>query len=421
MAKLVVGLFDTLSEAQAAIQDLHAAGFRSEDISFLAQGEYDVEREGRRTEADTGTEAEAGAAVGATSGALLGGLGGLLVGLGTLAIPGVGPVVGAGVLLSTLVGAGVGAAAGGLIGVLVGAGIPEEEAHVYAEGIRRGGALVTVQTATEEAAYRAADILNRHHAVDIDQRHQEYREAGWTRFDETAGPYAAAGAGYASVSPVDRDTAYAGTTGTAYGSMAETPERADYDTTLDTADRRQSTDYARSDIQQGSEVTVPVVEEEARVSKREMEGSGARVTTRVEETPVEEQVTVRDETVDVERRPADRPASEADLAAFQEGTVEVRERYEEPVVEKEARVVEEIEIRKDVDERTETVQDTVRRTDVDVEDLSGQATAGGYRETGTALPESTTEQREPELTDRIEEATGRDIDRDEDIAGRGQA
>ncbi len=117
---------------------------------------------------------------------------------------------------------------------------------------------------------------------------------------------------------------------------------------------------------------MPVVEEELRVGKREVESGGARVTTRVEETPVEEQVTVRDETVEVERRVVDRPASGADLAAFQEGTVEVRERYEEPVVEKEARVTGEVGIRKDVDERTETVQDTVRRTDVDVEDLSGK-------------------------------------------------
>ncbi len=116
------------------------------------------------------------------------------------------------------------------------------------------------------------------------------------------------------------------------------------------------------------EAVVPIVEEELRVGKRPVERGGIRIHKRVEETPVSEQVTLRDETVDVERRPVDRPASEADVAAVREGAFEVHERDEEAVVDKEARVVEELVVNKDVEERTETVQDTVRRTDVDVDE-----------------------------------------------------
>jgi uncharacterized protein (TIGR02271 family) len=117
------------------------------------------------------------------------------------------------------------------------------------------------------------------------------------------------------------------------------------------------------------EAVVPIVEEELRVGKRPVERGGIRIHKRVEEKPVSEQVTLRDETVEVQRRPVDRAVSEADLAAAQDGTFEVRERDEEAVVDKQARVVEEVVIDKDVEERTETVQDTLRRTDVDVEQV----------------------------------------------------
>ena len=117
---------------------------------------------------------------------------------------------------------------------------------------------------------------------------------------------------------------------------------------------------------------MPIIEEEVRIGKRPVERGGIRIHQRVTEQPVSEQVRLRDETVDVKRRPADRPASEADLAAMHEGTFEVREHAEEAIVDKQARVVEEVVIDKDVQERTETVRDTARRTDVDVEQLRGR-------------------------------------------------
>jgi uncharacterized protein (TIGR02271 family) len=115
--------------------------------------------------------------------------------------------------------------------------------------------------------------------------------------------------------------------------------------------------------------SIPVVEEELKVGKRDIRRAGVRVYTHVSERPVEEQVPLRDETIKVDRRPADRPANEADLKSFEEGTVELTETDEEPVVIKRARVVEEVVISKDVDERTETVRDSVRRGDVEVERL----------------------------------------------------
>ncbi len=124
------------------------------------------------------------------------------------------------------------------------------------------------------------------------------------------------------------------------------------------------------------EAVIPVVEEELQVGKRAVERGGVQVNVGVEQKPVEEQVNLREERVRVERRPVDREVTNADAAAFKEGTFEVREMAEEAVVNKRARVVEEIVIGKDVQERTETVRDTVRRTDVDVQQTGGQTMRG---------------------------------------------
>ena len=116
-----------------------------------------------------------------------------------------------------------------------------------------------------------------------------------------------------------------------------------------------------------AEEVVPVVEERLKVGKRDVGGGRVRVYSRVTEQPVEEQVRLREERVNVERRPVDRPLREGERARFSEDVIELTEVNEEAVVSKEARVVEEVAIGKDVQERTETVRDTVRRTDVQVE------------------------------------------------------
>ena len=129
-----------------------------------------------------------GAATGASVGAVAGAGTGLLTALGVIAIPGVGPLVAAGVLATTLAGAATGAAAGGILGALTDYGVSEEDAHVYSEGIRRGGTLVTVQAA-DNRAQTARDILNRYDPVDIPARRDAYKEGGWTRYDPNAPGY----------------------------------------------------------------------------------------------------------------------------------------------------------------------------------------------------------------------------------------
>src|SRR5271167_1069107 len=131
--------------------------------------------------------------------AALGGAAGLLAGIGALAMPGVGSVVAAGALAATLAGAGVGAAVGGLVGAMVEAGIPREHADIYAEAVRRGGTLVTVRT-DDAFSDLVMDILNRHSPVDIEERTESWRQAGWRDFDERAEPYA-------GPSPLDRPAA----------------------------------------------------------------------------------------------------------------------------------------------------------------------------------------------------------------------
>lgn len=119
--------------------------------------------------------------------------------------------------------------------------------------------------------------------------------------------------------------------------------------------------------QGGQQDSIPVIEEEVKVGKREVAGGGVRVFKNIYEIPVEEDVTLRDERVVVERVPVDKPATDADLSAFKEGTMEFRERTEEPVISKKARVVEEVRVGKEVSERTERVRDTAKKTDVEVE------------------------------------------------------
>jgi uncharacterized protein (TIGR02271 family) len=133
---------------------------------------------------------------------------------------------------------------------------------------------------------------------------------------------------------------------------------------------------ANEALQRGGQARVPVVEEELRVGKREVEtGGGVRVNTNIQEKPVEEKINLREEHVRVERHPVDRPATQADVNQALHGrTVEVRERSEQPVVQKEARVVEEVVVGKEATQRTETVRDTVKRTDVEVEQIDTNKT-----------------------------------------------
>jgi len=189
--RTIAFLYDTYDDATNTVRDLEAAGVPHDDISIVANNADNRYSVSQKTVASDGG---AGAGTGASIGTVVGGGAGLLAGLGLLAIPGLGPVVAAGWLAATAVGAvagaGAGAVAGGLIGSLTAAGVSEDDAHIYAEGVRRGGTLVTVRTHDRGLAI-VEPIMKRHHPVDREARGRAYRESGWTTFDENAKPYTA--------------------------------------------------------------------------------------------------------------------------------------------------------------------------------------------------------------------------------------
>jgi hypothetical protein len=186
MTQTVSALYDTYDAASSAVNALEGAGIAHSDISIVANNSESWHG------ADRPTEAADDAGKGAGIGAAVGSVGGLLTGLGLLAIPGVGPVVAAGWLAATaagaVAGAAVGGATGGIVGSLTGAGVPEQDAHVYAEGVRRGGSLVTAKVADDRVA-EARSILNAHKSVDITSRRGAYQQSGWSSFDEQARAY----------------------------------------------------------------------------------------------------------------------------------------------------------------------------------------------------------------------------------------
>ena len=195
------------------------------------------------------------------------------------------------------------------------------DAELYSEAVRRGSYVLTVEVPDDNLVDQATDVLDRHHPVDIEERASQWKSGGW--------------ASQESMRQTAPETTQSG----------ESESRA-----------------------------IPVVEEELKVGKRQMQKGGVRVYQRVTEQPVHETVQLRDEHVKVERHPVDKPATEADISALKDESFEVRETVEEPVVEKVARVVEEVVVGKEAGERTETIDDTVRRTDVEVEQLSGSQT-----------------------------------------------
>jgi uncharacterized protein (TIGR02271 family) len=208
---------------------------------------------------------------------------------------------------------------------------PDEDRNTYAEGLRRGGYLVTLTGYPFDMHDIALDILDDEGSIDMDERAQAWESEGWSRTGSIDTP------------AVDRlDTAEVATA---------QPSRLGAD---------------------GDEV-IPVVQEELRVGKRDVNNGRVRVRSYVSETPVQENVSLRDENVEITRRTVDRPLTGTENA-FVDRTIEAEEHREEAVVSKEARVVEEIGLRKTADQRDETISDTVRKTEVEIEDERGEGT-----------------------------------------------
>jgi hypothetical protein len=188
-------LYDDYNVAARVYNDLDDAGISTSDISIVANngdGWYDenARKPGRiDTDGDGVDDRTEGAATGAGIGGTIGGIAGLLAGLGLMAIPGLGPVVAAGWLVSTGALAVVGGAAGGLIGSLTQHGVSEDDANAYAEGVRRGGTLVTARVEDKDVA-RVEAIMDRS-AVNMRDRVALWQRNGWNRFDPNAPVYTA--------------------------------------------------------------------------------------------------------------------------------------------------------------------------------------------------------------------------------------
>jgi stress response protein YsnF len=260
MTHTVVGLFEDRSDAQAAMNDLVAAGFIKENIDIsnrqFAEGSSDT------AYADKGE--------------------------------------------------GIGDRIANFFNSLF--GDDETTASNYTNAASDAEAILTVHPDSDERARLAQEIMDRNDAIDVDEHGAKYADHNLTG----------------------------------------------------TAANRNTTDTTAK---------IPVVEEKLNVGKRQVESGGARIRSRVIEKPVEENVRLREEHVVVNRRPVDREVTEGDLKNFQPGEMEITERAEVPVVGKQARVVEEVEVGKNVTEREETVRDTVRTTDVDVEEIRGETDA----------------------------------------------
>jgi uncharacterized protein (TIGR02271 family) len=239
---------------------------------------------------------------------------------------------------------------------LGGLGISNEDRHAYGEGINRGGFLLCAEVDSDENADEIVRILEQTSSVDLDDRQNSWKSEGWAPFSGASG----IGGG------------------------------------RDTDMRRESGSV--------EEERIPIVEEQLNVGKREVERGGARVRSYVRETPVHESVNLREEHVSVERRPVNetlgRGELDRDSDMLQERTIEMTETSEVPVVEKEARVTEEMVIRKTAEERTEDVEDTVRRTEVDVDETSGQKRDSAFGFGGGSDQSSSESRADFERTDR---------------------
>jgi stress response protein YsnF len=368
----VIGIFDNHSQAQEAIEQMINDGIDRDRISLVSRGTD--EEKGR----DASEERGSGAGKGAGIGAAVGGVGGLIAGIAGLAIPGLGPILAAGPIAAAiggaLGGAGLGAAAGGIIGALTDMGVPEEEARHYENQIREGNVLVAVRAENDEEAERAANIMEIEGAEDVEGRPEESVESTpeyeGTRARETADM---------EERRIARETAEMGQPRTATDTcdtqeelaMAtaapEPPPVTATGAPMPPPDRQlpeESADAPEGFRTEGT-ATIPVTEEQMVVGKRTVEGGRVRIYGRTTEKPVEETVRLREDRVNVERRPADRPATDADREG--DVVIEVTEMKEEPVVGKTERVVEEVVVGTTAEERIETVRDKVRRKDVEVE------------------------------------------------------
>ena len=223
----------------------------------------------------------------------------------------------------------------------------DDQVNLYSTAVNRGNFVLTLSADSEPEVERAADVVERYGPIDIDEHSQQWG----------AGTYAS-------------DSMRAGS-GSMSQSQSFSQQNAQQNAQQSSVQGSQlSGSQQRADATAQGQTAIPVIQEELAVGKREVSRGGVRVYQRVVETPVNETIGLREEHVNVERHAVDRPVSPGDLDAFKEGTIELRETAEEAIVQKTARVVEEVVVGKDVTQRQQNISDSVRRTEVEIEQLS---------------------------------------------------
>jgi uncharacterized protein (TIGR02271 family) len=250
-------------------------------------------------------------------------------------------------------------------------GDDDDEVNRYSEAGRKG-TIVTVHARTADEAEVAARVLDNYGAVDVNETAGSFNTSGTYGVNTTSNSvYSSTDITDTAVtdrsylSPNDADIADKSYLASNDADIADKNYHISDD--ADIADRS----YVNADIDTTKSTSIPVIEEELHVGKKEVTTGGVRLRSRIIERPVEESIRLREEYVTVERTPVDRLATESDFDTFKEGTVEVVEHAEVPVVSKEARIVEEVSLGKQVEEREEIISDTVRSTQVETEKISG--------------------------------------------------
>lgn len=315
MQHTLIAVFDNRNDAQSAMTELAGAGFSRDDI--------------RLSDDDNGALESSGS-----------------------------------VVKSGAEGEGIGAHITNFFKGIFGEDTPTVQQQ-YSTAIEHGHFVLTVTARSEEEVERAADIVERFGPVDIDEK-----AAGWAGASDM--PQAA---GMNNLSGAQSGASLQSQPGGSLGQSSAGMQGGAPQTGSLQGGSVQDAGIGGSQQRDTESTAIPVVQEQLKVGKREVQRGGVRVYSRIVETPVNESVNLREEHVSVERRPVDQPVSAANMDAFQEETIELREAAEEAVVEKTARVVEEVVVGKQVTERQEDIHDTVRRTDVQVEQLGGAEAA----------------------------------------------
>lgn len=264
-------------------------------------------------------------------------------------------------------------------------GDDDEEVNRYSEAGRKG-TIVTVHAKTADEAEVAARVLDNYGAVDVNETSGSYNPTNIYSDNTTVGSdttYNSTGTAYIAPDADISEKSYLAsdsdiTNRNYLASDSDISEKSYLASDSDITDES----YLTSDVDTTQPTSIPVIEEELHVGKREVTTGGVRLKSRIIERSVEESIRLREEFVTVERTPVDRLATESDFDTFKEGTIEVIEHAEVPVVSKEARIVEEVSLGKQVEERDEVISDTVRSTQVETEKISGSES---FRKTDSDL------------------------------------